>query len=939
MGLPDLPVRLPHKALRSRLLLPYLLLIAVAFLYWKALGTHRIIDLITSGSQISQVDFNLLDASLNRCAVLRAPPAQYAFPVSADRENPRWSSLSGQSKPVLLRNATLFDGDLFQESVDILFEKGVVRKITSTASAQYIEGATVHELNGLIVTPGLVDMHSHHLVGSWPNFRATDDINEIHPSTGPLTPFVRALDSIKAYDPATTVIASGGVTSSLILPGSANIMGGEAVLVKNFLKSGDHGEENVEEMLLEHGVPKDRRRRYMKMACGENPRRVYGHTRMGNAWILREHLARAKELRDKQDTWCLSAAAAKERGDLAAISSLVGPGPDGRRSLPEDLELDSTVAILRGQVGVNIHCYEPEDMEDMILHSEEFGFRIQAFHHSLSSWKVPELIKASGQNITIATFADFGLYKVEGYESNLQTGKILHEHGIPVAYKSDHVGEDTNAKYLLSQAATAHSFGLPELAALRSVTSVPAKSLGVDHRIGHVRPGYDADLVIWDSHPLSVGATPLQVYIDGRPTLSTERLQSVNVYAGSLEKPKMHLGPPNGVDQLCSRIKTSRNILITGITKSYLDSPRPKAPSGESLAIAIKSGKITCLGKYDECISTTTPNSNVIALQNGHVLPGLTAFSTTLGLVEIPSEKSTSDGPVSPKLDPLNPENVVYAKYGVHPEGRALDRARIGGVTRAVTAPIPDGFLSGVSVGIKTGENRTILDGGIFQDDVALHFVVGQESKGSERTPTVSTAIAQLRRILFENKGKDTIYGKAANGEIPVVVHCQNKHDILQLVKLKRDHGAVKIVIYGASEAPSVAKELAAANIPLIFTAAHGVPDTWEKKDTLSGPPLTESPIKILSEANVTFGLAFPPESDWHLHSLGIEASWAAKDAGLSSQNAVDLVSRNIEQILDIPVSRDFVVYEGNPLEYGASVVVSVDGDDGSVTTCWPEAR
>lgn len=278
-----------------------------------------------------------------------------------------------------------------------------------------------------------------------------------------------------------------------------------------------------------------------------------------------------------------------------------------------------------------------------------------------------------------------------------------------------------------SQAATAHSFGLPELAALRSVTSVPAKSLGVDHRIGHVRPGYDADLVIWDSHPLSVGATPLQVYIDGRPTLSTERLQSVN---SSTVKPKMRLDPPKGVDQLCSRIQTSQNVLITGINKSYLDLPQANSPSGEGLAIAITSGKITCLGKYDECISTTTPSSNVIALQDGHVLPGLTAFSTTLGLVEIPSEKSTSDGPVSPKLDPLNPENVVYAKYGVHPEGRAFDRARIGGVTRAVTAPIPEGFLSGVSVGIKTGQNRSILDGGIFQDDVALHFVVGQESKG-----------------------------------------------------------------------------------------------------------------------------------------------------------------------------------------------------------------
>ncbi|KAL1848622.1 hypothetical protein Plec18167_002247 [Paecilomyces lecythidis] len=941
MGIPDIPVRLPHKALRSRLLFPYLLLLAVIFLYWRALGTHRIIELINSSSQVSRVDWNALEAGLNRCAELTAPPAQYSFPVPADRENPRWSALGGQSKPVLLRNATLFDGDLFQESVDIVFERGVIRTITTTSDASSIEGAIVQDLNGLVVTPGLVDMHSHHLVGGWPSFRATNDINEIHPSTGPLTPFVRALDSIKAYDPATTVIASGGVTSSLILPGSANIMGGEAVIVKNFLRAGDHGEENVEELLLEHGIPKDKRRRYMKMACGENPRRVYGHTRMGNAWILREHFARAKELRDKQDAWCLSAAAARERGDPAVISSLVAPGPDGHRGLPEELELDSTVGILRGQVGVNIHCYEPEDMEDMILHSEEFRFRIQAFHHSLSSWKIPELIKASGQNITVATFADFGLYKVEGYESNLRAGKILHEHGVPVAYKSDHVGEDTNAKYLLSQAATAHSFGLPELAALRSVTSVPAKSLGVDHRIGYARPGYDADLVIWDSHPLSVGATPLQVYIDGRPTLSTDKLQSAQSNPRSLEGPKIRPEPPKEANQLCSRIENSRNVLITGIRKSYLTLSQEKT-SSEGLVVAINSGKITCLGRYDECVSTTSQNSNVIALQNGHILPGLTAFSTTLGLLEIPSEKSTSDGSVSPKVNPLDAENVVYAKYGIHPEGRAFDRARIGGVTRAVTAPIPDGFLSGVSVGIKTGLNKSILDGAIFQDDVALHFVVGQESKGPEQAPTVSTAVARLREILFENKGKDTIYGKAANGEVPVVVHSQNKHDILQLVKLKRDHGAVKLVIYGASEAPAVAKELAAADIPLIFTAAHGAPDTWEKKDALAGPPLTESPVKVLSEANVTFGLAFPPESDWHLHSLGIEASWAAKDAGLSPETAVNLVSRNIERILDIPVdekSRDFVIYEGNPLQYGASVVLSVDGDDGSISTCWPESQ
>jgi adenine deaminase len=129
------------------------------------------------------------------------------------------------------------------------------------------------------------------------------------------------------------------------------------------------------------------------------------------------------------------------------------------------------------------------------------------------------------RNITIATFSDFGLYKQEAYAANLYAGKILAEHNVPVAYKSDHVQELTSAKYLLFQAAIAHSFGLPELKALQSVTSVPSKSLEQDHRIGYAKAGYDADLVVWDSHPLSVGATPFQVFVDGRATLDEKAVQ------------------------------------------------------------------------------------------------------------------------------------------------------------------------------------------------------------------------------------------------------------------------------------------------------------------------------------------------------------------------------------------------------------------------------
>ncbi len=351
-----------------------------------------------SDVKFSRFQLHRLDAKIQECVAARKPPVQYPVTTAGSRSNPRWNPSSGQNETVVLRNATLFDGETIRDGTfDIVFKKGIIESVSPAGETLASEiGAKVFDLEGGYVTPGLVDLHSHHLAFAWPLLAATDDTNEVNPELGPITSQVRIIDSLKAYDIATEIIASGGITTSLILPGSANIMGGEAVLVKNALKSGDNAEFVVEEILLEHGIPEEERRRYMKMACGENPRRVYKHTRMGNAWYFRKHMERAKELLERQDASCLEAEAARASGDVARISSFIDT------SIKEDsatdyLEYDSSIAILRGQVGVNIHCYEPEDIEDMIHHSKEFGFRIQAFHHALEAWQVPELIKASGE--------------------------------------------------------------------------------------------------------------------------------------------------------------------------------------------------------------------------------------------------------------------------------------------------------------------------------------------------------------------------------------------------------------------------------------------------------------------------------------------------------------------------------------------------------------
>jgi hypothetical protein len=351
-----------------------------------------------SEAKLSQYHLHRLDDLLQKCAEINTPPVRYPVTSAGSRTNSRWNAVTGQNTTVVLASVALFDGEkVLNGRFDIVFKEGIVESVELTGKSSTFErDAEVFNLDGRFVTPGLVDLHSHHLSMSWPLLSATDDTNEINPETGPLTPQVRIIDSIKAYDVATNIIASGGVTTSLILPGSANIMGGEAVLVKNALRSGENSEEVVEEILLEHGIPISQRRRFMKMACGENPRRVYKHTRMGNAWYFRKHMQRAKELKEKQDEWCLKAAAVKEAGNAAAISSFM-ESTSKDESTTEYLEYDSSIAILRGKVGVNIHCYETEDFEDMIHHSKEFGFRIQAFHHALDAWEVPELIKASGE--------------------------------------------------------------------------------------------------------------------------------------------------------------------------------------------------------------------------------------------------------------------------------------------------------------------------------------------------------------------------------------------------------------------------------------------------------------------------------------------------------------------------------------------------------------
>jgi hypothetical protein len=166
----------------------------------------------------------------------------------------------------------------------------------------------------------------------------------------------------------------------LILPGSANIVGGEAYPVKNLPFSGPNAEPVIEELLLQHGIPEDSRQRYLKMACGENPKRIYQHTRLGLAWLLREQLQEVDELRQKQSSWCRAASEVEGSRHIEAFIEHEGQRP----STP--LKFDTLIALLRGELNVNVLCYNPEDFERMLSVLHEFNIHFRAFHHALEAW-------------------------------------------------------------------------------------------------------------------------------------------------------------------------------------------------------------------------------------------------------------------------------------------------------------------------------------------------------------------------------------------------------------------------------------------------------------------------------------------------------------------------------------------------------------------------
>lgn len=385
-------------------------------------------------------------------------------------------ALAQSSGEVLIKNATVLTaakGTL--TGTDIQIRGGKIVRIGKGLSAS--AGAKVIDATGKYVTPGIIDAHSHSMLSA---------INE---GSLAVTSMTRTRDMLDPSDVTIYRALAGGVTSALLLHGSANPIGGQSTTVK--FKWG-HPVEDYPIPNAPLGI---------KFALGENVKQSsrtpqpgqtlrYPRTRMGTMETIRDAFRRARDYKQSWDDY---------RGKKTKVPPTV------------DEELQPLVEILEGKRFVHCHGYRSDEHLNLLKMAEEFGFTVRTLQHGLEAYKIaPEIAKA-GTGVSI--FADSWSYKLEAYDSIPYNAYILWKNGVLVSINSD---SDERMRRLNLDAAKVMKYGgVPEEDALKMITLNPAKQLGIDARTGSVEQGKDADLVIWNTHPFSSFSHPEITMIEG----------------------------------------------------------------------------------------------------------------------------------------------------------------------------------------------------------------------------------------------------------------------------------------------------------------------------------------------------------------------------------------------------------------------------------------
>lgn len=392
------------------------------------------------------------------------------------------------SETTLITNARIIDGTGQEiENASLLMTDG---KITSVGTDIAAEADITIDADGKYVTPGIIDIHSH--LGNYPtpSVSAHGDGNEV---TSPITSEVYAEHGVWPQDPGFDEALQGGVTTLHILPGSANLFGGRGVTLRNIPA------RTVQEMKFPEAPYT------LKMACGENPKRVYGNkggpgSRMGNVAGYRKNWIKAQGYKKKRDKY----EGAKSEGG--------SEGGDFKR----DLQLETLADVLDGKILIQMHCYRADEMVQILDLAKEFDYKVTTFHHAVEAYKIADYLKDN--DTCAAMWADWYGFKMESYDGILENVPFVHAAGACAMIHSD---DEKGIQRLNQEVAKTWAHGnraglnISKAEAWKWLSTNPAKALGILDETGTLEAGKRADVVMWSADPFTTYARPEKVFLDG----------------------------------------------------------------------------------------------------------------------------------------------------------------------------------------------------------------------------------------------------------------------------------------------------------------------------------------------------------------------------------------------------------------------------------------